>query len=152
LGLDRYSQVTSPIRRYSDLISHFQIKAHLQQEALPFSAEALSELVMSVSNAAYEAVQVERQTKKYWAAEHFRRCQEANREQAWSAIMVRWLREHEGLGLIILEDLGLELVMRFDRAVPLGDRLTIQLEYADPRQEMIRLKEVLPVATTEEDE
>ncbi len=152
LGLDRYSQVTSPIRRYSDLISHFQIKAHLRQAALPFSAEALSELIMSVSNAAYEAVQVERQTKKYWAAEYLRRCQEANREQTWSAIMVRWIREHEGLGLIILEDLGLELVMRFDRAVPLGDRLTIQLEYADPRQEIIRLREVLPVAVTEENE
>ena len=146
LGLDRYSQVTSPIRRYSDLISHFQIKAHLRQAALPFSAEVLSELIMSVSNAAYEAVQVERQTKKYWAAEYLRRCQEANREQTWSAVMVRWIREHEGLGLIILEDLGLELVMRFDRTVPLGDRLTIQLEYADPRQEIIRLREVLPIA------
>jgi len=29
LGLETYAQVTSPIRRYSDLLAHFQIKAHL---------------------------------------------------------------------------------------------------------------------------
>ncbi|HEY9880978.1 MAG TPA: ribonuclease R family protein, partial [Leptolyngbyaceae cyanobacterium] len=29
LGLDSYSQVTSPIRRYTDLLAHFQLKAHL---------------------------------------------------------------------------------------------------------------------------
>ncbi|NJM99860.1 MAG: VacB/RNase II family 3'-5' exoribonuclease [Phormidesmis sp. RL_2_1] len=145
LGLDRYSQVTSPIRRYTDLMSHFQLKAHLRGEALPFSHEEMSEMIMSVANAAYEAVQVERQTKKYWAAEYLRRCNEAHRGQTWSAVMVRWLREHERLGLIILEDLGLELVMRFDRSVALGDRITVRLDYADPRQDIIRLQEVLPL-------
>ncbi len=29
LGLDTYVQVTSPIRRYTDLLTHFQLKAHL---------------------------------------------------------------------------------------------------------------------------
>lgn len=146
LGLDRYSQVTSPIRRYTDLISHFQIKAHLQGEPLPFSAAEMSEMIMSVSTAAYESTQVERQTKKYWAAEYLRRHTEENRELTWEAVLVRWLREHESLGLIILEDLGLELAMRFDRSVGLGDRITVQLDYADPRQDIIRLREVLPVA------
>ena len=36
--------------------------------------------------------------------------------------MVRWLREHEKLGLIIFEDLGLEFAMRFDRHLALGER------------------------------
>jgi len=64
--------------------------------------------------------------------------------------MVRWLREHDGLGRIIFEDLGLEFVMRFDRAVEVGERLTICVSYADPRQEMIRFKEVITATEQEE--
>ena len=44
LGLESYVQVTSPIRRYTDLLAHFQIKAHLQGEKLPFSREELQEI------------------------------------------------------------------------------------------------------------
>jgi exoribonuclease-2 len=146
LGLDRYCQVTSPIRRYTDLMGHFQIKAHLRGEPLPFADDALSEIIMSVGNAAYEASLVERQTKKYWAIEYLRRQNETHPGQSWDVVMVRWLREYESLGLIIFEDLGLEMAMRFERAVAPGDRLTVQVSYADPRQEIIRFKEVLAVA------
>ena len=145
LGLDRYCQVTSPIRRYTDLVGHFQIKAHLRGEPLPFSTVDLPGIIMSASNAAYEAVQVERQTKKYWAIEYLRRHQDADRSSAWEVVLVRWLREHEQLGLVIFEDLGLEFAMRFERTVGLGDRIDVQVSFADPRQEIIRFKEVLPV-------
>ena len=150
LGLDRYCQVTSPIRRYTDLMGHFQIKAHLRSESVPFPGTDLSEMIMSVSNAAYEAVQVERQTKRYWATEYLRRQTEENRGQSWEAVVVRWLREHEGLGLIIFEELGLEFAMRFDRSVALGERIDVQVSFADPRQEIIRFKELLPVDSEEE--
>ncbi|MEO0707183.1 MAG: ribonuclease R family protein [Cyanobacteria bacterium J06649_5] len=145
LGLDRYCQVTSPIRRYTDLMGHFQLKAHLRGDELPFTPTDMPNIIMSVGNAAYEAVQVERQTKRYWATEYLRRADEADRGQSWEAVMVRWLREHERLGLIILEDTGLEFAMRFDRPVPLGDRITVQVSFADPRQEIIRFKEIRPV-------
>ena len=150
LGLNRYCQVTSPIRRYTDLMGHFQIKAHLRGEALPFTPTEMPEIIASVANAAYEAMMVERQTKKYWAIEYLRRQDEANPGQPWEVIVVRWLREYERLGLIIFEDLGLEFVMRFDRAVEIGERLMICLSYADPRQEMVRFKEVI-IATEQED-
>ena len=29
MGLEAYSRATSPIRRYTDIITHFQIKNHL---------------------------------------------------------------------------------------------------------------------------
>lgn len=139
LGLDCYVQVTSPIRRYSDLLAHFQIKAHLRGEALPFPKEHLQEVVYSVSNAAYEATLVERQTNRYWGLEYLRR----NAECVWQVLVLRWLREEENLGLILLEDLGLELPHRFDRAVTLGDRLEMQVTRADPHRDEIRFKEIM---------
>jgi exoribonuclease-2 len=139
LGLERYSQVTSPIRRYTDLLAHFQLKAHLRGEPLPFSREEMTELTQGVSTAAYEATMVERETKRYWALEYLRR----NAKAPWQTILLRWLREHESLGLVMLEDLGLELAMRFDRSMHLGERFWVRVSHANPRQDVIRLEEVV---------
>jgi exoribonuclease II len=138
LGLDTYTQVTSPIRRYTDLLAHFQIKAHLRGDPLPFTLEQMKDLAMTVGNAAYEATLVERQTNRYWSLEYLRR----NSDRIWPVLVLRWLREHENLGLILLEDLGLELAMRFNRSVGLGDRLHVKVSYADPRQDDIRFQEM----------
>lgn len=138
LGLDTYTQVTSPIRRYSDLLTHFQIKAHLRSAALPFSQAEMQELIIGISNAVYEATQVERQTNKYWGLEYLRR----NAQEEWPALMLRWLREHESLGLVLLEDLGLELAMRFNRDIEPGDRLVLKVSHVDPRQEIVHFQEV----------
>jgi len=139
LGLDTYTQVTSPIRRYSDLLAHFQIKAHLRGAALPFAPEAVKELLLNISAAAYEAVLVERQTNRYWGLEFLRR----NADEVWDALMLRWLREHENLGLVLLEDLGIEFPMRFTRPVTPGDRLELKVSHADPRQDIIQFQEMM---------
>jgi len=137
LGLEVYTQVTSPIRRYVDLLGHFQIKAHLRGEPCPFSAEQVQEIAYSAGSATYEATLVERQTKRYWALEYLRR----HGEQRWSAIVLRWLREEDNLGIILLEDLGLELPHRFQTNVELGDRVEVEVVAADPHQDLIRFRE-----------
>jgi exoribonuclease-2 len=139
LGLEMYIQVTSPIRRYSDLLAHFQIKAHLQGEDLPFSPEKIQEIMQSVSAAAYEATLVERQTNRYWGLEYLRR----HSDRPWQAMVLRWLREDEDLALVLIEDLGLELAMRFHRSVVPGEEVTIRVSHADPRQDVIHLREMV---------
>jgi exoribonuclease-2 len=139
LGLEGYSQVTSPIRRYTDLLAHFQIKAHLRGDPLPFSSAEITELTQGASSAAYEAVLVERQTKRYWALEYLRR---QGSEYAWTVLLLRWLREGDRLGLVLFEDLGLELPMRFERNAGLGERLQVIITHVNPRQDVIRMQEV----------
>lgn len=138
LGLDTYAQVTSPIRRYSDLLAHFQIKAHLRGDVPPFSEEAVKELMLTIGSTAYEAVLVERQTNRYWGLEFLRR----HADQVWQALMLRWLREHEGLALVLLEDLALELPVLLNRAIAPGDQLFLKVSRVDPRQDEIRFQEV----------
>lgn len=144
LGLDTYTQVTSPIRRYSDLLTHFQLKAHLRGAPLPFSAEEMKELTMGVTTTVQEASLVERQTNRYWSLEFLRR----NAHEVWHVIMLRWLREQDNLGLVLLEDLGLELAVRVSRPVVLGDRLNLRVSYVDPRQDIIQFEEVINQAAS----
>ncbi|MCL1474741.1 ribonuclease catalytic domain-containing protein [Argonema antarcticum] len=139
LGLDTYTQATSPIRRYTDLLTHFQIKAHLRGDRLPFSADELREVIMSVTAVSQEASLVERQTHRYWALEYLRR----HSDRVWQALLLRWLREDDRLGLILLEDLGLELPMGFRRSVFLGDRLEVRVSHVDPRLDAIKFQEVV---------
>ncbi|MDB9313833.1 ribonuclease R [Spirulina sp. CS-785/01] len=139
LGLDVYTQVTSPIRRYTDLLTHFQIKAHLRGEELPLNADELQAIVFSVTSASQEATLVERQTNRYWGLEYLRR----HPNEVWQAIVLRWLREDDNLCLILLEELGLELPHRLNRSVELGDRIEVQVSTADPRNDVIRFRECL---------
>ncbi|MEB3291839.1 MAG: ribonuclease R family protein [Synechococcales bacterium] len=142
LGLESYSQVTSPIRRYSDLLGHFQIKAHLRGEDPPFSGPQIQDLGLSIVSTVQESTLVERQTNRYWGLEFLRR----HGDEVWSAIMLRWLREHEGLGLVLLEDLGLEYPMRFDRSIQPGDPLHVRVIRVDPRQDRIDFQEMVNYA------
>ncbi|MGA1473756.1 MAG: RNB domain-containing ribonuclease, partial [Prochlorothrix sp.] len=138
LGLATYTQVTSPIRRYSDLLAHFQIKAHLRGDEPPFTPEQMQELLMTASSASYEATLVERQTNRYWGLEYLRR----QGNQVWPALVLRWLREHENLALVLLEDLGLELATRFDRTVHIGDQIHLRVSHVDPRRDVIQFQQV----------
>jgi exoribonuclease-2 len=139
LGLDTYTQATSPIRRYSDLLTHFQIKAHLRGDVPPFSAEQLKEVMMTVSTITQEVTMVERQTNRYWALEYLRRCT----DKVWQATVLMWLREDSGLALILLEDLGLQLPMSFRRPLKLGEQVLVKVSHADPQKDVIQFQEVI---------
>ncbi len=139
LGLDTYTQATSPIRRYSDLLTHFQLKAHLRGEALPFSAEQLREVMMTVTGITQEVTMVERQTNRYWALEYLRR----HPEEIWEITVLMWLREDSGLALILIEDLGLQLPMLFKRPVNLGEELLVKVGLADPQKDVIQFQEIM---------
>jgi exoribonuclease-2 len=138
LGLSTYTQVTSPIRRYTDLLAHFQIKAHLRGDPLPFTLAKMQELLLGLGTAVGEAVQVERQTNRYWGLEYLRR----QPGEVWNALVLRWLREHEKLALVLLEDLGLELPAKFGRTLQLGDRVYLKVVHVDPRQDVIHFQEI----------
>ncbi|MEE3719328.1 ribonuclease R family protein [Tumidithrix elongata RA019] len=141
LGLEAYTQATSPIRRYTDLLTHWQIKAFLNDAPLPFTEATLSDSLSVIEPAVYEANQLERQTVRYWSLEFLRR----NRETAWRAILLDWLREQDKLGLVLLEDLGLKLPMRINRTTNVGESFNVKVSEVDPRKDLIQFYEVQQV-------
>jgi exoribonuclease-2 len=67
LGLDAYTQVTSPLRRYTDLLAHQQIRAVFRGEE-PLDEDELLRRLMAGEAAASASVQAERASRSHWTA------------------------------------------------------------------------------------
>jgi exoribonuclease-2 len=65
LGLDTYTRVTSPLRRYSDLLVHQQLRAFIKGEPL-MSEEDILERMSQGETGAFRATISERRSKSHW--------------------------------------------------------------------------------------
>lgn len=138
LGLPAYVQVTSPIRRASDLLAHWQLKAFIRggADALPFSADDMAEEVARVATAARSSRSLENRSKKYWLFELLRR---AGPRKVWPALTVRFPRNGDGkLVLCFIEELGSHLMVRTSGSIGLGVRVDVVVKVAEPRSGFCR--------------
>jgi len=71
LGLQAYTQATSPIRRYQDLVLHRQIRAALAGAPPPYDAEALARIAATTEEAEKGARDAERGATEYWILKHY---------------------------------------------------------------------------------
>jgi exoribonuclease-2 len=100
LGLDAYTQVTSPLRRYTDLLAHQQIRAFLRNEPLLSEEEIL--LRLAAGEAAASAVtQAERASRSHWLAVYL----SDKKGSQWNGVIM----EKRGVRYVILiPALGIE--------------------------------------------
>jgi exoribonuclease-2 len=138
LGLDAYCQVTSPIRRYLDLVAHYQIKAFLRGDPLPLTEAKVQQLLLGIEPGTAEANQVERKSKRYWSIEYLRQ----RPGQIWQALVLGYLREQENLVMAMLDEIAFRVPVRLERQVPLGAWIELEVLQADPRADVIELREV----------
>ena len=119
IGLDMYTQVTSPIRRYQDLIIHQQLRAHIRGHDLLTSQEMLQRL------GAAEAVasnirQVERLSNQHWTMVYL------SETPQWHGEGV--IVETDGLySTALIPNIGLETHLHCQRSLPLNTRVPIVL-------------------------
>lgn len=64
LGLDMYMQVTSPLRRSVDLVAHFQIKARLRKESLPFREKQIKAEIERVENTSKKIAAFDKEARR----------------------------------------------------------------------------------------
>ena len=135
LGLDPYVRVTSPLRRYCDLLAHQQIRRFLTGDDLMESAEMEDALALSES-AAGVLRRVERLCNEYWTLVWLLQQQEQG-EWHTEAIPVyhpddRWF--------FLLPELAYEYKCRFGGRVRMGEPVTMYLQKADPVTLMSRMR------------
>jgi exoribonuclease-2 len=117
LGLDEYTQVTSPLRRYTDLLCHQQIRAFLRGEAL-LGEEAILLRVSAAEAAAAAASKAERASRAYWTAVYL----SDKTDSVWEGIV---LDRRGNRGTVIIPALGLETQVSLKRDAEPNDTIPL---------------------------
>lgn len=87
LGLDGYTQVTSPLRRYSDLLLHRQIKAVIKGEPPPYSNSDLAQVMLYADSAVSRADEIMRDRERYFLLKYLKQKQK-NQEVVFDGVVV----------------------------------------------------------------
>lgn len=73
LGLDLYTQISSPLRRYADLVIQRQIIAFITGKPMPYTQEELFGVLDNAERTASQHKALEREAHRYWILEYLRR-------------------------------------------------------------------------------
>ena len=68
----------------------------------------------------------------------------ADPRATWPATFLCWLKQEAGLGRVLLEEMGLETVVRINRPVRPGDELEVRCSHVDVKQGVWRLDAAAP--------
>lgn len=137
LGVPGYVQFTSPIRRYVDLLAHYQIKAFLRKEPLPFSSGDLEGMTCLVNMHVKVARRLYNSSLRYWLLEYLRR---QPRGKKFRALILRFIKDR--LAALLLIEVGIQASASVSVGNLIGDELEVVIEEAHPRDDVLSLKEV----------
>lgn len=133
LALDAYVQFTSPIRRYTDLVAHRQVKAFLRGEPPPLDRDEMQATVDVTEDRARTLRAAVRDATEFWTARWFeRRAREEKGPMAGT--IVKWIRRDQGVCVVILDETGSEHKVKLDPKKPpreLGDVALFDVKEAD---------------------
>ena len=134
LGLDLYAQVSSPLRRYADLVLQRQLEAHLTGQPLPYQQTELFGILDNVDRTASQNRALEREARAFWTLEYLRR------NYLGKSIPATVVRQEGALTLAELDDFFVRgVVMTRDRP-RLGDHLTVRVADVQPKQQRLTLE------------
>ena len=130
LGLDTYTQVTSPLRRYTDLLAHMQIRAFLRGDE-PLSTDEVSARLGFSEAAAIAAVQAERASDNHWTFVFL----SGKKDSLWDAVA---LEKKGNRWAVMIPSLALETQAVLQRDVSPNDSIKLILKSANiPKGEAV---------------
>ncbi len=134
LGIEGYTQATSPLRRYGDLAMQRQLVANLEGGSEPHAGQDLYELLSTVEATSKNHAQIERQAKRHWTLKHF---EELGKEHIWHA----WVIRREGKDLHVeIEEIPIRALLDSSQAT-VGQRLPVILKSISYPSQKIRFAE-----------
>ncbi len=119
LGLDVYAQVTSPLRRYLDLVAHQQLRAFLRGDD-PLEAQAIVERVGAAEVAARGIRRAERLSREHWTVVYLQQ------HPGWQGEGVL-VEKRMPRGVVLIPDLALEARVKVSESVAPDSTLPLRL-------------------------
>ena len=133
LGLPLYTQATSPLRRYTDLRMHHQIKHHLVHGIALFQESQLQVVAASTQAAIGDARRCERESTRFWLL----RLLEGQQGEVVSGQVVR--AQHRRL-FVELDETLLFVPMNNMPPLPLGTPVLVSINHVNARRDTLSVK------------
>ncbi len=132
LGLEVYSRVTSPLRRYLDLVVHQQLRAHLLGTEL-LSSQQVSERIAIADLASAKVRKAERLSNNHWKMIYLKQ----NQQWKGTAVVVEM---REGRATMLIPELALETKIRIGKDLELDSELNLELQEVDVPELLARFR------------
>jgi exoribonuclease-2 len=135
LGLDVYTNASSPIRRYLDLVIQRQIRGYLIDGSPLYDKEALEEIRMSVEPTLRDLERVKRNRNRYWIQKYLHQ----HIGEKFSALVLDVLRARYR---ILLTDFLLVAEMKREDGQDFfeGQQIMVMVKKADPWNDLLSLE------------
>jgi exoribonuclease-2 len=131
LGLNAYTQASSPIRRYADLVTQRQFTATLTGAAVPYGKDELLQILANAEAAEQEIRTIEDRSTNYWLL----KCLETYRkDEALSAVVL------DQKGNIELQDYYLRSKVTGATRQQPGDIISVRIDTIDPPHGDVRFR------------
>jgi len=95
LGLTSYLHATSPIRRYADLLVHYQLNRYLNNKDL-ISKEEVEQIIQEINNQGRQNIMRYREDQKYWLSKWF----ENNSFKGYNVILLNWINRYKNICIL----------------------------------------------------
>ena len=122
LGLKSYLQATSPIRRYSDLLVHYQINRFLDNKTL-ISKEEIEKNIIKINNIGRQNIKMYREDQKIWLMKWF----ESNDFIQYKVVFLSWINKYKNTCLLFFHQYNISSIcyLKTKIEVKAGDTITI---------------------------
>lgn len=135
IGIGMYSQVTSPLRRYSDLIAHQQLRAFLDGREL-IDKNTMLERISAGDEAAIACKKVERKSNMHWTLVYLLQ----NPDWTGEAVFV----EQKGnLCVFMIPSLAQQTTLVPSKPLNLNDTITVKASNIDISSQNVVFSEVV---------
>lgn len=135
IGIGMYSQVTSPLRRYSDLIAHQQLRAFLDGREL-IDKNTMLERISAGDEAAIACKKVERKSNMHWTLVYLLQ----NPDWTGEAVFV----EQKGnLCVFMIPSLAQQTTLVPSKPLNLNDKITVKASNIDIASQTVVFNEVV---------
>jgi exoribonuclease-2 len=133
LGLTAYTQASSPIRRYADLVTQRQFTAMLTGQPVPHGREELLQILASAESTEVEIRQLEERATQYWLLQYLSR---RHMQDVLNAVII------DAKGNIEIEDYYLRAKLSSGLRDKPGETIRVRIDSVDALKGELRLSQV----------
>ena len=123
LALTSYLHATSPIRRYADLLVHYQLNRFLNNKDL-ISKDNVQQIIQEINNQGRQNIMRFREDQKYWLGKWF----ENNTFNEYSVILLNWVNRYKNICLLYFVDYNFSTISNLHSKlnINIGDSFNVK--------------------------